>query len=1364
MRYHFFFILCFVYFFDNSNAQSGEANRVITPHINPTLRFTENLGQWNQNILFRAQLDGGALYLETNSLTFNFYDKKKYRALHHGGILKKEYSDLDIKGHAYKISFEGANPDPQIEKLQQGSDYENFFIGNDESKWKGNVRNYQQVFLKNLYNGINYEVLTTARGIKYNFHVSANANPSDIKLRYEGVEDIKLKDGVLFLKLNVNEVVEQKPYAYQLISGIVKKVPCNYRLKDKILSFDFPKGYEKNYELVIDPILVFAAQSGSAADNFGMTATFDHQGNLYSGGTVFSIGYPVTLGAYSTSFNGPTAPGNTDVVITKYNSNGNALIYSTYLGGAGAEVISSLIVDQSSNLCFYGATGSANFPVTVGAYDVSFNGGQPLSFVFNGTNFTNGTDIYIGKFNSTGSALLGCTYLGGSRNDGVNHVNVQTPLPPPNPPILEFQSDSLQFNYGDQYRGEIQLDVIGNIYIASSTRSSNFPIENGFDNTLGGKQDGILAKFNPNLTSLMYSSYIGGSSNDAGYGLLVRNNFEVYVTGGTCSNDFSYVPGGYQASYQGGIADGYIIRVSPTGTAVLNNTFFGTSSYDQTYFIQTDRYNDIYVYGQSTGNIPILAAANESTVFSVPNTHQFISRLDETLNTLNLSTVFGNYTSQTDISPCAFSVDKCNNIYISGWGGNIITGNSPVFNMPLANATQANTNGFDFYFMGLDSNATSLQYGSYFGGGFSQEHVDGGTSRFDPFGRIYQSVCAGCGGNDDFPVTPGAWPCTSGPCTGGLPNASFNCNNGVIKLDFQLQLTISTINTATQTGCVPFVATFTAGTLGPNTNYLWYLGNGVTSATINSTATYTNPGTYTIALVTTNSTTCNKKDSAITYITVLPAPMADFSYTVIPCTNSIVTINTSTGSLGSNPYLWNFGNSVTSTLTAPSYVYPLDGSYNISLTVKDVNGCTNSVSKPLSVFNFTPGIANGNTICNGETTTLNAAGGVSYTWTPATNLNNAFTSSPTANPTTSTIYTVTIFNNTFGNNCIASLTTQVLVNPTPTANFNFSVNPCGGGVYFNDLSASDITNWSWILSSTKTSTLQNPYNFYYSGGTHTVQLITTNIYGCKNTFTNVLVVPVPPPVAISSPTDVCKGSSVQLSASGGTAYAWSPAQLVDLPFAATTNATPLVNTDFSVVITTTKTVNGSVCEFLLTTFVNVSQLSTVPVRAQADPTIVIVGNSTTLTYLGDPGALVTWYPIGSTTPVTGYVVTAKPDKITTYTAVATKGACREDPEVRVEAYTARCIDTDAFVPNTFTPNNDGQNDIFIVRGLKVDEVYFAVYNRWGELVFETNDKTKGWDGIYKNKPADVGVFGWYLKVKCFNGEETFKKGNVTLVR
>src|SRR5204862_7165324 len=129
------------------------------------------------------------------------------------------------------------------------------------------------------------------------------------------------------------------------------------------------------------------------------------------------------------------------------------------------------------------------------------------------------------------------------------------------------------------------------------------------------------------------------------------------------------------------------------------------------------------------------------------STHQFSTPLNPTLSTINMPTILGKFTGIVDISPSAFSVDKCNNIYISGWGRNIINGGPPLASMPLLNPTQATTTGFDFYFMGLDSNAQALKYGSYFGGSTSQEHVDGGTSRFDPGGRIYQSVCARCDGN-----------------------------------------------------------------------------------------------------------------------------------------------------------------------------------------------------------------------------------------------------------------------------------------------------------------------------------------------------------------------------------------------------------------------------------------------------------------------------------------------------------------------------------------------------------------------------------------------------------------------------------------
>lgn len=1358
--------------FSRSISQNEENTpRVVTPHISASLKLTENLGQWDEKILFRAQLDGGAFFLEKNGLTFHFYDKKKFRAIHHGQLPKEKNTDYNIGYHAYKILFENSNPQVSHEKAQATSDYENFFLGNDKSKWKSEVKGYHQVFLRNLYPGIDYEMLTATHGLKYNFHVKAGANPKLIKMKYQGVDKLQLKDEKLIVTLSVNEVIEQKPYAYQTINGQIREVKCHYVLKNKVLSYDFPEGYDNRHDLIIDPILVFAASSGSTADNFGMTATYDSQGNLYTGGIVYNIGYPVTVGAYSSNFFGPVYYGNTDVVVTKFNATGTNLLYSTYLGGNYTETVHSMIVDNLNNLCIYGVTGSTNFPTSVNCYDPTFNGGTFLMFVSNGMRFHNGTDIYVAKFNASGSSLLASTYIGGSANDGLNHSDQYSNpfLVPATPPatgdiiVSEPVYIDLLYNYGDQCRGEIQVDPAGNIYITSSTRSHNFPTVNGFDNSLGGLQDGVLVKFNSNLSSVLYSSFIGGSQLDAGYGLIVKNNLEVYVTGGTTSTDFPHASGGYQSTYQGGSADAYIIRVNPAGNSVLNGTFFGTGLYDQSFFVQSDKYDDVYIYGQSLGNIPVITASNAATVFHVANTHQFISRFNAALTTLNMSTVFGSSTSRTDISPSAFAVDKCNNIYISGWGGNLFNTTMGTYNMPLAIPTQSTTDGFDFYFMGLDSNAANLMYGSYFGGHMSNEHVDGGTSRFDPGGRIYQSVCAGCGGNDDFPVTPGAWP--GNP---GNPNYSQNCNNGVIKLDFQLQLSVATITTNTLSGCVPLTLTLTNATppTGPAATYTWNLGNGnITSSIPNPVTTYTAPGTYTAMLTVEDNLTCNKIDRTRVLITVLPKPSVSFTVNHTPCSNTITAALTSTGSLGSSPYTWNFGDgSPVSNVSSPTYTYPGNGTYTVSLTITGSTGCKEVKTNTISIFNFSPGAVSSSSVCYGSATSLTATGGTSYTWNPSTTLNNSLVASPVATPSATTIYTVSILNNTPGYNCGATLTTQVLVFPTPTTAFNFSANVCGGDVHFFDQSEDDISHWQWILSPVKTSTLQHPYHFYTEGGTYAIRLETTNSFGCKNIKDSSLTLPTPPPVSVSAATAICRGNSAQLYASGGISYQWSPPETLDFPTFYNPTATPTVNTDYSVSVTTTLTLNGTPCTFLLITEVDVDVLSNSPVSAYADPVMITTGNNSTLIYLGDPGAIVLWFPTGSTIPGVGYTVTASPDRPTTYTAIAQRGACTEDVTVHVDAYTAGCIDSDAFIPNTFTPNGDGENDIFRVRGLKVMEVYLAIYNRWGEQVFETHDLNKGWDGNYKNKPADGGVFGWYLKVKCINGEETFKKGNVTLIR
>lgn len=1343
-------------------ASAQQKEKVIVPSNSPSIYFTENTGQWDKKILFRSDLSGGHLFLEKNCLTFNMFDKKKVGKMHSSGLTKSNTEDFNIACHAYKVHFEGCATETQITKKLKTSHYENFYIGNDKSKWKSFVPGYKQIWINDLYPGIDYELLGSGEVMKYNFHVQRGANPSTIQLRYEGIPNLKIKNGELHLDLGFNTIIEQKPYAYQEIDGRKHEVKCDYQLNGNTVSFVFPRGYDPNSPLIIDPVLVFSAQIGSTADNFGMTATFDNAGNLYSGGIILDFGYPYVTGSYSGTFNGPAAYGNIDVFITKYNAGGTNLIYSTHLGGSGSEVVSSLIVDKNNNLYLYGATSSSNFPITAGAAYPNFSSGPNFGMLSNGTVFYAGTDIYISKFDAAGSALLGSTYFGGTGNDGLNYLkktNYTTfPLNPAPGTGTTYVSnyDSLMTNYGDTFRGEIQLDSLNNVYIASSTRSSNIPIVGGFDNSLGGVQDAVIAKFNTNLTSLIYSSYIGGSDMESGNGLFVTPTFEVFVTGGTASSDFPNMAGGHSPNFNGGNSDGFLTKINAAGNVHLQSTYIGTSNYDNSFFVQCNTAGEPHVFGQSRGAMPVQLPAGATTIYSVSNTHQFISKYNTSLTSRQWSTVFGSNTNNFDISPSAFAVDECNgNIYLSGWGGNILLAPPGMSGMPLLNATQATTNGYDFYLMALTPNAGSLLYGSYFGGNTSQEHVDGGTSRFDRKGVIYQSVCAGCGGYDDFPITPGAWPCPGSPTCPNPNLTATRCNNGVFKIDFNFQNPVATLNTNTLAGCPPLNVSLTNAT--PGTGFTWYFPGGVTnSVTLNPALTFTNPGTYTISLVVHDTLKCIKKDSAVKVITVYPRPQLAFTSTLTPCSGTLLTNNTSTAS---GSYIWNFGDATpTTTLQNPSHIYSNTGNYTVTLTGETAQGCKDSIKTPVQVLIFDP-LVSSDTICEGFGALLNSSGGTNYTWTPSSGISNPNNANIIVSPSVTTVYSVTIVNNSTGQNCTETLTTQVIVYPKPTAAFNLSVNPCGGGVYFTDLSSPLISSWQWTLAPSVYSGQQNPYHFYANGGTNTVTLIVTTPEGCKDTVSQPISVPVPPAVAVSGSTLLCKGSSVQLNASGGTSYQWSPAASLDFSSISSPNASPTITTQYSVVITTSNN-----CSFLLTTNVNVYNNSSIPVSASASPPFVVTGNSTTLTYLGSPGFLVTWLPPGSTTPPTGYTVTATPDKPTTYTAIATNGPCNERAVVFVEAYTAGCIEKDAFVPNTFTPNGDGNNDVFIVRGLKVEEIYFAVYNRWGELVFETTDKTKGWDGLYKGRPADVGVFGWYLKVKCFNGEETFRKGNVTLIR
>ena len=1066
------------------------------------IKFTENKKQWNKNVLYRCQLDGGALFLEKNAFTYNFYDKENLRKNHFG---KGHPLSKGIKSHAFRMQFINANINVETSAQKITSDYCNYFIGNDKKCWASNVKNYKEVNYKNLYQGIDLQILGNQNSIKYNFIVAPKVNPDIIHLNYEGLEKISIVEGEIKLKTSLNEMTEQKPFAYQWINGKQKEVLCEFVLENNTIQFNFPKGYNQKYELVIDPILVFAASSGSLADNFGMSATYDSYGNLYAGGTAYGSGYPTTLGAYNETGNGSTAyiSGLTDVVITKYDSSGTNLLYSTYLGGStSTEVVNSLIVNAQDELLMYGLTGSSDFPVTPNAFDTTYNGGDAMQYIYNGTSYDNGTDIYVSKFNSAGTTLLASTYIGGSLNDGVNHNNDSTLLymafnsvtSAYDIPVYEFPLDSLQYNYGDQYRGEINVDYAGNAIITSSTRSTNFPIVNGFDNTLGGLQDAIVFKFNSDFSQLLWSTYLGGTDNDAGYALSIDDSSNIYVSGGTRSIDFPTTPGCVQPNYGGGKADGFITKIGKNGNVILASTFWGSAAYDQNYFVQIDKYKDVYVVGQTEGAMPVTA-----NVYNNPNSGQFISKINGSLSTLLISTVFGNGNGRPNISPSAFLVDNCDNIYVCGWGGNVLSGSDSVKNMPLSgNAFQSTTDGHNFYLLVLSKNATSLLYATYFGGAASYEHVDGGTSRFDKKGIVYQAVCAGCGGHDDFPVKPGCWPYTSSnyvaydpanpyPTGVNMNTQDNNCNEGVFKFDFQTPLSDATFTTNNLNGCEPLTIQFNYQN-PPGATYLWDFGNNDTTSLIsNPIKTFPTAGTYLVQLYVLNPANCNYGDTTYKNIVVYPQPILNLGNDTSICIGSTITLNAqNTGS----KYLWSNGD------TTQTIAITLPGTYWVNVlagmcyTSDTINIALNTPTNAAFTINQAVGCVPLTIQCN-YTNPPNT----SFLW----NFGNNDTTSITLNPSrifpTAGIFPIQLIVTKAGS-CNGTDTSiqNITIIPLPIVNIGNDTAICSdGGVFLDAGTSGTIYNWSnGAITESIYTTIPGTYSVTVSNGT-CVNSDTTNI-------------------------------------------------------------------------------------------------------------------------------------------------------------------------------------------------------------------------------------------------------------------------------
>jgi hypothetical protein len=735
--------------------------------VTAQLSFLENKGQWDQQVLFAMQADQHSFFLQQNGYTVVLKDPGENEASnnlrsHPQHKFHEAGEQARVRAHAYRVRFSGAKFKGTIIKEKPLDGYVNFFVGNDRSRWASGCIEYRVVTYKDIYPGIDLRYSTENNVLKYDFIVNPGADASVIQLHYEGANGLKIVNDELLVQTSVGDAKELKPLTYQIVNGENQPVSCSYQLKGSTVSFNVAN-YNKSQPLVIDPVLTFSSFSGSTTDNWGFTGTPGPDGSFYSAGIAGATGFPVSTGAIQSTGSGGSSAQPADISIIRLSADGTTRLYATYLGGNGLEQPHSMVADASGNLIITGRTNSTNFPVTTAL-------GVP-----------GGYDIFVTKINADGTAIIGSTVIGGSGNDGVNITENR----------LNGASSILR-SYGDDTRSEVVLDANNNILLASCTNSSNFYTVNGFQSFTGGQQDAVLIKFNPSANGVIWSTYLGGAGDDGGFSLASHAaTGKIYVCGGTNSSNFPSSSGGFSFSYNGGVADGFVAQLVDNGSGVTltRSTYLGTSQVDIAYAIKLDPTGYPYVVGTTMGNWPI-----SNATYFVANSRQFITKLQPELDGIVYSTTFGTAgATAPNISPTAFFVDNCENVYVAGWGGAMNSFGNPYPNagttgLPVtADAFMNQTDGSDFYFFVLQKNAASQLYGSFFGqigGNGGIDHSES-TSRFDANGILYLTSCANCKSvstgipaGSPFPITSGVFGPANLAANGG------QCNQGITKFDF----------------------------------------------------------------------------------------------------------------------------------------------------------------------------------------------------------------------------------------------------------------------------------------------------------------------------------------------------------------------------------------------------------------------------------------------------------------------------------------------------------------------------------------------------------------------------------------------------
>jgi Beta-propeller repeat/Cep192 domain 4 len=701
------------------------------------LAFEQNRGQSAPAVKFLARGSGFAVFLTNKEAVLSLERSagNSHTPAAATGTTGRAGRGRKVRKGVLRLRWAGANAGPKIEGLKKETGNSNYLVGNDPSKWVKGVPSFSRVEYQGLYPGVDLVYYGNRRELEFDIDVAPGADLSAVRLQIAGEKqdtaEIHINAaGELVAQTRAGGVRFRKPVAYQPGGNSVRRFLGARYVVAKAGQVGFEvSGYDRRKPLVIDPVLSYSTYLGGTDYNYATGIAVDVSGNTYITGYTSSVDFPIEGGVQGIFAGGScdtevnTAP-CFDAFVAKLNPTGTGLVYSTYLGGTGDDEGVRIAVDSSGQAYVAGFTDSNDFP-TAGPLQGSNGGGACGTTAYP----TPCYDAFVAKLAAAGSNLVYSTYLGGT---------------------------------GDDFASSIAADANGNAYVAGLTSASNFPVTYGTLQTGygGGPFDGFVAKINPTGSSLVYSTYLGGTQEDHVNGIALDASGDAFLTGQTNSSNFP-VKGGFQPKYTASSCgsalsnfpcfESFVSELNPTGTALVYSSYLGGTAASYGSDIALDSSAAAYVAGWTTSkDFPVTQGAYD-TAWGGTN-EIFVAKIAAGGGAISYATYLG------DIFP-----DQANAIAVDGSGNAWVAGFTYSGKFPVVSPLQAASGGtYDAIVSEFNPTGSSLLFSTYLGGTGNDA---AGDLALDASGNVYVT---GATFSTDFPITPSAM--TSG-YTGGSYDA-----------------------------------------------------------------------------------------------------------------------------------------------------------------------------------------------------------------------------------------------------------------------------------------------------------------------------------------------------------------------------------------------------------------------------------------------------------------------------------------------------------------------------------------------------------------------------------------------------------------